>query len=55
MSADILNSLAQLRALLKEIHTSGDDTMIMAGSRNLLEQIIQLIQDESNVQAKNDD
>lgn len=41
MTEDSLTNLAQLRALLRETHTSGDDTMRMAGALNLINKIIQ--------------
>ena len=50
MSSEILIQLSQLRSILREIHTSADDTHRMSASMRLLDQIIQLIQDELNKQ-----
>lgn len=45
---DILPALAQLRAVLRETHTAGDDTLRMAGCLNLVDKIVQAVQDEIN-------
>ena len=48
MSSDVLIKLAQLQSMLREIHTSGDDTLRMAQSLSLANQIIQFVQDMLN-------
>lgn len=48
LSTEILTNLAQLRAMLRKIHTSDEDTIIMANSLLFIDKIIGTVQTEIN-------
>ena len=49
---DLLIRLAQLQAIMRTVHTSGDDTLCMASSLSLLAGIIENVQRAVNKKAE---